>query len=856
MSLYQRLDDGDTSEVPEGFAAGPAFQDHAPLTPAALAGMRWDPAPDLERWLSSFYQYFELKGFRGVLSVNIFHCAALTFTFAFSFTVFFFVDWEAILSCDSEESCRHVGFLYARPFAEIGRSRSLVLLFFFLFFAFWLFNMGNTYHTLRDSADMRHYYKERLGILSDDILATMEWSEVVSRLVQQQHVTPFCVVQDDITALEIANIIMREDNFVISLTNHGAFTSRLPPWIPPRLVYTRAVQGCLRTAIFRWAFDSRSRLSEEFLTCPRKLASRLRYMGVLTLLLVLPVLIFVTLVFFMRHAEEFRSHRTSPFRREWTDYGKWTFREFNELRHQFKERMRSAQLVAENYVQATRPPTPLRDSLQRFVKFVAGSVLAVLLIVALWDDTPLFFVKIMDKNLLWYLAFFGFLFAVADNAEDGSQNQSQTLVSGAPLVMHTEMMRLARCTHFLPASWRPPAPLAAMAGGCSGAQRARLCQHFGHIRAEFLGDFFVHRIQALAEELVGVVLAPLLLIVYLPEAAPDIVDVIRRSRHASERLGDFCVFGCLDPARSGSEFYGGPAWQNSAASSGTDSAPPTGSLTAGGRGARSVENRIVSHGGKLEKSVISFILSHRTPWSPSTLSDGFWDSHPAYQGPRLSDVSTPASGSRSMTSPGPRQLAQAMKTFTRSSVRDSSANTAAIPMKDLSASGQQQTASELQGAAEGQEQRLEEGGGGGGLAFPERTLANGFSHIPVWGYPVAALALLHELEDFQQRETGASSSQHRLYTLFPDELVALERATSEVGGEPLPLAAMPVAGLSGSVKAGPLDGQVGRTSCSSHFFWLEVLYDFYSGRHASHLGDAGGGATFELLEQRPGEDAS
>ena len=35
-----------------------------------------------------------------------------------------------------------------------------------------------------------------------------------------------------------------------------------------------------------------------------------------------------------------------------------------------------------------------------------------------------------------------------------------------------------------------------------------------------------------------------------PKAAPDIVDVMRRCRHASPNLGDWCAFGCLDPSRN------------------------------------------------------------------------------------------------------------------------------------------------------------------------------------------------------------------------------------------------------------------------------------------------------------------
>jgi len=367
---------------------------------ASPSPVRWDAAPDLERFLGSFYRYFEVRGLRGSLTIHLSHLAGLAFTIGFSFVLLFAVNWQGILSCDSEESCRAVPLCYSQPFESVGPWRFYVLFCFFLFCIYWCFNVVAAYHNIRDAVDMSVYYKERLGIVSDDTLDTTLWSEVVSRLVQQQKASPFCIVQDELTALEIANIIMREDNFMIALTNHHAFTSHLPSWIPPRLVYTRASLWNLRTAVFRWAFDHRSRLCADFVERPAALAQRLRLLGVLNLVLMIPVLIFVTIYFFMRHTEEFRSHRSSPFRRQWTDYAKWTFREFNELPHQFKARMCAAQATAEDYVRSTRASSPVLECLQRFVKFVAGAILAVLLVVALWDDTPLLFVKIQELALV------------------------------------------------------------------------------------------------------------------------------------------------------------------------------------------------------------------------------------------------------------------------------------------------------------------------------------------------------------------------------------------------------------------------------------------------------------------------
>lgn len=805
-----------------------------PDAPGASSG-RWDAAPDLERFLSSFYRYYEVKGKRGVMAIQLMHIGSLTFTIAFSFVLLFLVDWQALLSCNAEESCRAVNLVHSSPFLEMGPRRFGVLLCYTLFVVYGGFNVLAAFHHMRDASEMSTYYKERLGIVSDEALETMLWSEVVSRLVQQQKASPFCIVQDELTVLEISNIIMREDNFMIALTNHHAFTKHLPPWLPARLVYTRAVLWNLRASVFfHGALDHRSRLRAEFLDRPEALAQRLRVMGLLNLLLVLPVLIFVCIFFFMRHAEEFRSHRGSPFRRQWTDYAQWHFREFNELPHQFKARLCAAHSAAEAYVRATRSASPLVEAIQRWVKFVAGSILAVLLLVALWDDTPLLFVKIQDKNLLWYLAFFGFLFAVADSAgEDGSSGGSggsragffaSPQAIGAPLRMYVSLMRLFHCTHFLPESWRAPTSLSVLAASSNGIQRARLCQHFRHVRQELLTNFFIHRVQALAEELLGVVLCPLLLIVYMPQVAPLIVDIMRQTKHASPCLGDWCSFGCLDPSRNGSDQFAGQAaaW-GSTSSVGGARLEGSGSVRSRGR---LYEEGISSNDGKLEKSALTFLLAHRWAWpAGEEMSSGTSSSSREPSHRWKLNLTRPASWSRAATAAVPSHRSEGAR------------HPLFIPLVDMRASG-----SEV-GQAEEEEPDAERCAEWHAEGVPSSTPE---AHTPVarpsslglpadgeadweldrlWGYPASALRLLLEIEELQKQELGPEGSRAELYALLPPELytvgsLGLKTVSPSVAAAGALGAFRDVGGTAADAM---LDIDTG--AAGAHIFWLEVLRD-------------------------------
>ncbi|CAL1160081.1 unnamed protein product, partial [Cladocopium goreaui] len=86
-----------------------------------------------------------------------------------------------------------------------------VLLSTLIFSLYWGFNVYQMVLVCMQACQMRSFYKEQLGIVSDESLETMLWSEVVSRLVQCQKETRLCIVQEELTALEITNIIMRQE---------------------------------------------------------------------------------------------------------------------------------------------------------------------------------------------------------------------------------------------------------------------------------------------------------------------------------------------------------------------------------------------------------------------------------------------------------------------------------------------------------------------------------------------------------------------------------------------------------------------------------------------------------------------
>ena len=67
---------------------------------------------------------------------------------------------------------------------------------------------------------MRALYRDKLH-LEDSDLQVVSWDEVVVRLIELQKTARFCIVKDELTAHDIANRILRKENFMVAFVNRG-----------------------------------------------------------------------------------------------------------------------------------------------------------------------------------------------------------------------------------------------------------------------------------------------------------------------------------------------------------------------------------------------------------------------------------------------------------------------------------------------------------------------------------------------------------------------------------------------------------------------------------------------------------
>ena len=117
------------------------------------------------------------------------------------------------------------------------------------------------------------------------------------------------------------------------------------------------------------------------------LQNRILILALLNLLMMPLIFLWQILYCFFNYAELIKREPGSLGVRKWSRYGKLYLRHLNELDHELKARLNRAYEPANQYMEIF--VSPMSVVIARFFTFLASSVLAIILALAVWDEDVL-----------------------------------------------------------------------------------------------------------------------------------------------------------------------------------------------------------------------------------------------------------------------------------------------------------------------------------------------------------------------------------------------------------------------------------------------------------------------------------
>lgn len=178
-------------------------------------------------------------------------------------------------------------------------------------FGLWIFVFYFIWKAIQIPLDMRRlltirgFYIHLLGIPEHD-MQTVSWQDVVACIMSLRdqnpktasHLTPLqrkwlgSQSKERLDAHDIANRLMRKENFLIALINKDVLDLSIPlPLFSGRQFLSRLLEWTLNFSIMDFVFDERGQVNQEFLKADRrgqlsqKLRARFLFAGVMTLMI-------------------------------------------------------------------------------------------------------------------------------------------------------------------------------------------------------------------------------------------------------------------------------------------------------------------------------------------------------------------------------------------------------------------------------------------------------------------------------------------------------------------------------------------------------------------------------------------
>lgn len=512
---------GDTSDDESDPDVAPT---HQVLPNITQRKNRWHHIHDLDSFFTRVYEFHQQHGLLCMFLQSAFDISQYVFIIWFTTELRHCVDYDMLFS--------NGNFTEERSLLDGFKSRSechsairgdglwcLFLIFASVFGAIKAFKLGNR---ILQFMDIKNFYHEALGI-SSERLDHLSWIQIQSKLLEAQKLNQMCIHKEELSELDVHNRILRYKNYMLALVHKNILPlEHRVPFLGDVIFFSEGLKFNIEWILFGsyltnpWAPFSSFQLKPQYKrsSCRQELSAdlskRIFFCGLVNFML-MPVIFCWTFIFtFFNYFGIIRREPGMLSLRKWSLYGCHSLRHYNELSHQFKERISRAIKPSNRYLESFLS-YPLIE-IAKFASFICSAILGVFLILGIIDDD---FLRM--EHALSAITVLGIVLGV-----------TLSLIPDDFFVpLHAELLQIiADHVHYVPQEWlKDP--------------RSAKTQ-------KFFSQLYQMKLSYIIEELLSPIVTPFILIFKLRYRSAEIVDFLRTSTVDVQGVGDVCSLAQLD----------------------------------------------------------------------------------------------------------------------------------------------------------------------------------------------------------------------------------------------------------------------------------------------------------------------
>lgn len=358
---------------------------------------------NLDQFFNEIYTYYNRKGFRSIIIKEVLNLLSTIFLTLYIVFIVDCIDYHRLFNIEEGESV----FLHETVSCKVG---GFMWVFISVFILFIIWKTIFLVSTIKKLGKIRKFYHKELKI-KDKQLDHLKWMDVMDKIIQHQKVTNFCQMRKELTPHDIANFIMRKDNFLIGLINKDRIVSNVEICGYKFDVFSKSLEWYLHVFVIDNIVSPGGNIDRKFtehnrMTDGIKMLNKTLIFGAILHLIFLPfIFMFVLFYLIFTYGEKLYMNTSYISHRRWSIISQWRYREYNELHHFFTKRLQQSDKHILKYI--NHFPYKILDIVSKFLTFVIGSFLVYIVILSFINDNIIFTVHIFkNKNLLWLIGIF------------------------------------------------------------------------------------------------------------------------------------------------------------------------------------------------------------------------------------------------------------------------------------------------------------------------------------------------------------------------------------------------------------------------------------------------------------------
>ena len=443
---------------------------------------------------NNVYNIYIKGGYRCLVYNNVLCILMTAFLHMFMIWVIFLLDWSKIFTCTDEDMCINSSYYLIQDIS--GIKLTLLTIFTIILIFHWIWLLIFSIKEILISDKYYKYFNDYLELDANN-LHIYTWTEVVKTMVERdESLTPHIIVSE----------IMRKENYWIALVSNNIFEIR-------KTFYSNYLEWMINLCFLKFILKGKS-LDRTFLRDIRGIKMFMKVIGIITLLLSPFIFCIMFVNCIIKCITDFYTKKMYFGPKDWSNYAKIIFREYNELDHIFDRRMDLSYKYASKYENRFAS-----NSVQIIINFligILGAFLSISLLVAFYDERVLLYMDVFGRNLLWYVTIFTTLIALGRITLKENDYVEKS---------HDQLMKdIAEYTYYYPDDWH----------------------NRSHETLKKFYELYNYRVMTLFRDLLGIFVVPVLMIFVFPHKVHIMTNFIVQTTVEHDHIGDMCKFCNFD----------------------------------------------------------------------------------------------------------------------------------------------------------------------------------------------------------------------------------------------------------------------------------------------------------------------